>query len=212
MGIKFTLPAEEAVEYVPDFGDNRDRAAAGEAAMVVKLLPMSGADHDKLHSSMMGGKRVSGTALIKRAQAFVKRLICEQVTEVEGYELCDQNGMVVERPSNGAELYRAIMLSPPAAGAIIDDIVDALKDQSSLTEGELGNLRRRSDSSPPKTHRSATGLAESVAGSNGTQKAQSRLSSNSESAYESVSSSGEAETATVKRIPTSKGQLRGTSG
>ena len=57
MGITIQLSSEDSVEFVPDFQNNRDLAAEGGDAFVVDILPMSGAEYDKLHTAMMGGSK-----------------------------------------------------------------------------------------------------------------------------------------------------------
>lgn len=160
MALQITLAKSEDVStYVPDFADNRELAADGRPCLEVDIVPMSGADYDRLQSATMGGKRAKGSDFMRRAAKLVQRVIDERVVAVRGFEVCDAAGNVVDRPATGAALYRAVMAADAAAGALIDDIFEAIRDASVLGAGDLGKLRPPSGISSPKARQNDGGAA-----------------------------------------------------
>lgn len=161
MAIKVQLQTEDAVEYVPDIQDNREKAAAGEPYFSATLMPMSGADYDKMHSGFFGGKTVRSGQMHTKAQKFIQRLVALRVTEVQGFAL-EQPGAPDIVPTNGAQLYSAIKKAGASLESLLDEIIEAIKDTSVLDEGTLGKLQAQSDSSAPETHPNETGDASSA--------------------------------------------------
>lgn len=132
---------EDAVWYVPDIDDNREDS---EPFMVL-LSPLSAADMRKLEQSGLGKvTRKGGTDInfMERAQQLQERIIRDRVLEVKNYSvlLSDNDGKEeLFTPTNGKELIKAIMSAGASEVAILDDVVEALKDSSTLEEGVLGN-------------------------------------------------------------------------
>lgn len=204
MGITVHLNTEDVVTFVPDFQNNREEAADGESAFEVDILPMSGADYDKLHSAMMGGSKRSARSVMKHAKAFFKRIFVEHVVAVRGFTARGSDGSVVEEPKNGSELYRVCMLADAATADLVDHIVEAVKDHSVLTEGDLGKLRQRYASFAPKTRGEKSGRVSDAEDPNSKPGTQS-LTSGSISARPL----GEFETAT-EAPPSNSPESRGT--
>lgn len=157
--MRIKVNREDVVTYVPDYDDNRERAAAGGKCFEVDIKPMSGADYERSHQAFFGGKKQKGGSYLRRAQKFVDRMVTENVVAVRGFEVEDSNGEIVATPDNSAELIKCIRMGDAAALAILEDIADAIKDESSLSAGELGNLRRQSASSASPTAPSEAGPA-----------------------------------------------------
>ena len=132
---------EDAVWYVPDIDDNREDS---EPFMVL-LSPLSAADMRKLEQSGLGKVTRKGSAdinFMERAQQLQERIIRDRVLEVKNYSVLLSNDDGKEElftPSNGKELVKAIMSAGASEVVIFDDIVEALKDSSTLEEGILGN-------------------------------------------------------------------------
>jgi len=132
---------EDAVWYIPDIDDNREDS---EPFMVL-LSPLSAADMRKLEQSGLGKVTRKGSAdinFMERAQQLQERIIRDRVLEVKNYSVLLSNDEGKEElftPSNGKELVKAIMSAGASEVVIFDDIVEALKDTSTLEEGILGN-------------------------------------------------------------------------
>jgi|TARA_A100001391_G_scaffold70347_2_gene44934 hypothetical protein len=132
---------EDAVWYIPDIDDNREDS---EPFMVL-LSPLSAADMRKLEQSGLGKVTRKGSAdinFMERAQQLQERIIRDRVLEVKNYSVLLSNDEGKEElftPSNGKELVKAIMSAGASEVVIFDDIVEALKDSSTLEEGILGN-------------------------------------------------------------------------
>jgi hypothetical protein len=132
---------EDAVWYIPDIDDNREDS---EPFMVL-LSPLSAADMRKLEQSGLGKVTRKGSTdinFMERAQQLQERIIRDRVLEVKNYSVLLSNDEGKEElftPSNGKELVKAIMSAGASEVVIFDDIVEALKDTSTLEEGILGN-------------------------------------------------------------------------
>lgn len=198
MGITVKLNVEDSVTYVPDIQDNRDAATEGGEVFEVDILPMSGAEYDKLHTEMLGTGKAR--AVMKNSKKFIKRIVSERVIAVRGFTATAPDGETIE-PKTGAELYRVAMLADVATAEMIDDIVLAIKDHSVLEDGELGKLRAQSDSSAPKTHQSETGSASDAETETTILKAPIPRSSSSASELESVRQIESNATAMAKPAP-----------
>lgn len=145
---------KEPAWYVPDIEDNR----ADPDPFRVQISPMSGAELNELEATQ--GKFTKGASVnfVKRGQLIVERLFSNRVHAVEGYSIAG------ETPKDGAALYRAIMThGDESEVAIIDDIVDAVKNASKLDDGLLEKLTSQSGSQHPET-RSSGGAARDAAG------------------------------------------------
>lgn len=141
---------EDATWYVPDIDDNRD----DPEPFMVLISPLSGADMRKLEQTGLGKLTKKGTADINfmlRAQQLQERIIKERVNDVKNYAVMIEGTDQVLEPKNGAELIKAVMSAGASEAGIIDDIVEALKDSSTLSEGTLGNLKPQSDSQTAET-------------------------------------------------------------
>lgn len=136
---------EDASWYIPDIDDNRE----DPDPFMVLISPLSGKDMRKLEQTGLGKLTKKGTVdinFMERAQRLQERIIKERVLEVKNYAVMLEGSDKVIEPKNGEQLIVAIMNAGASEAGIIDDIVDALKDSSTLSEGALGNLKPQSDS------------------------------------------------------------------
>jgi len=152
MAFTIKLYAEDTTTYVPDFRGNRELAEAwneeGEKPFFsVELLPLSGRDLNKANGQAFRKVR-GGHDLMRGAERLVQRIMSEYVPRVMDLSLETGPGAWV-KPTDGAALYTAITRGVPGYGDIIDDIYEALKDNSRADEGDLKKLRPRSVSSTP---------------------------------------------------------------
>jgi len=129
---------EEATWYAPDVDDNRDDS---EPFMVL-LTPLSGAQMRKLEQTGMQSltKGRGQVNFYKRVQDIQEKIIKDRVTEVKNYTVMKPDKTVFA-PKDGKELLEAILLVGASEAEVIDDIVEALKDASKLSEGIIKNSK-----------------------------------------------------------------------
>ena len=119
------MDAADAVEFIPDIGDNRD-LENGEQVWC-ELLPMTGEEVRSYQRTMAGVKPGSPQAL-KKAEIVGKRIVSERVLVLHNYS--DIKG---EPISDGASLFDR------GEPAMVDEIYDALTSISKLKAGARKN-------------------------------------------------------------------------
>ena len=116
---------EDLVLYVPELGDNRD--LTDDDQVCFQLYPLTGEELRAYQRVMVGVKPGSPQAM-KKAEAVVKRVICERVFSVEGYS--DIKGSPI---LNGEELFDR------GETAMVDEVYEALSSISKLKAGARKN-------------------------------------------------------------------------
>lgn len=156
----------DVVEYVLDIGDNRTE----DDPFTVELEPISGEEMMKIERGMGKMTRGSDMNFMTRAHMTRDKIIKERVKGVRNYEVEDNAG-VVFTPTNGEELLRAVKIAGASeVDLVLDDILEALKDHSKLSEGLAKNFNTQSESVSLTTNKSTAGAAKNAEG----QKAQAR--------------------------------------
>lgn len=147
---------DEAVWYVPDIDDNRD----DPDPFRVELMPMDGVDYNRLQQSIVGKVTKRSGNYLEKAHKLTRRIVAKYCMVVESYSIKTANGDTLQ-PTTGSALVKAVIQGPPAELEVLEDIVLALRDQSTLREGLVKNSDTLSASSAPRTATlpSATGHA-----------------------------------------------------
>lgn len=140
---KLSFTTEDRTRYVPEAFDNR---ADLDDCWWADLLPLTGRDLAKANGQAFRGAKQSD--LLARAESLVKRIISEYVPAIGNLRIETSPGQW-QSPRNGAELYDMVVAGPPVYGVIVDELYDALKDNSKASEGDLGKLQRPSGLSEP---------------------------------------------------------------
>jgi hypothetical protein len=159
------LQSEDRVTYLPDFQSNRELAAewieGGENGprpfFWAELLPMSSKDYNKIIGTEYRNKKDVGN-FIDHGERVVQRLISKYVPVIENLRFTGRGGEII-KPSNGYELYNAVMSGYKGLASIVDDIVEALKELSVADEGDLKKLRQRFGGSGQPTTEAISGDA-----------------------------------------------------
>jgi hypothetical protein len=113
------MNTEDAVDYVPEHGDNRDLPE--QEQVVVSIIPMTGGEFRAYTRSTQSKKNAN-------LEKVVERIITERVVSVTNYE--DIRGRAV---STGQELF------DQAEVAFIDEVFSAMTEISTLK----GGLRKK---------------------------------------------------------------------
>ena len=108
---------EDAVEYVPEFDDNRELPE--DEQVVVSILPMTGGEF-RAYTRAVNTKK-------NNLEKVVERIIKERVLEVRNY--VDIKGNAV---TTGAELF------DQAEIAFMDEVFSAMTETSTLKKGLRG--------------------------------------------------------------------------
>lgn len=167
--------------YVPDIDNNRKE----QDPFRVSLSSITSVEKQRIQRTNTSGE------ILERYWAVVADVVSEHVHDVKGYEIQDRHGEW-SMPKNGVELVDAINAGAPSEMPILEDIMKAIENHSALSEGELGNSSRPSDSST-QTAPKNSGRAKSVAGS-----ASEKETKSSTSESKSGSDHGSQETATSR--------------
>ncbi len=130
----------DEAEYIPIVDNNRE----DPDPFGVSLLPMTAAESNELQRTLgeLTGAKINFT---ERAQKAVRKIFEKRVLRVWNYSIPHIKTGERIRPQNGIGLYLAIMEHGDEKEAeIIDDIVQAVKDQSHLRAGLRETLRSQS--------------------------------------------------------------------
>ncbi|MAB56860.1 MAG: hypothetical protein CL524_04845 [Aequorivita sp.] len=115
------MTEDQAVAFVPDIEDNRDRAE--EDQVWAEILPMTGAELRGYHRALANVKAGSKLAF-QKAENCVRKIMSERVLVVHNYE--DIKGVAI---SDGAEVYER------GETAMVDALYSGLTEISTLKEG-----------------------------------------------------------------------------
>ena len=129
-----------AAWFEPAFGGNRHQPE-GVERIEVEIEPMSAAEANaKKESDIGGGLRKGGnTNLSRLARKYRDSTIEARVTGVRGVDVKDADGKVT-KISSGKELVAFVSAANDAAlDALLDEIFEAITDQSVLAEGVRKN-------------------------------------------------------------------------
>lgn len=152
--------------YAPDRLDSkggRNRESREREAFIV---PANSGRLEEIRSTEVGlatGDLSTRAAQITLGLSLRNRTVAECVRDLKGYvnELEDGTSVVLK---TGPELVAAILeTSDESAVEELDDLYEAIKDASKLSEGLRSELRRPSERSPPSPEISADGVVIGVA-------------------------------------------------
>ena len=113
---------EDAVDFIPDIGENRD--APEEEQVWAEVLPMTGEELRSYQRAMLNVKPNSRAAYEKAAKV-VRRVMAERVPVVHNYN--DIKGNPIE---NGEQVYDR------GETAMVDALYAGLTEISTLKEGQ----------------------------------------------------------------------------
>jgi hypothetical protein len=137
--------SEDWVSYIPEIDNNRE----DPDPLCVELHPMSAEEHRAHQRGLVTGK---GQDIMARAHRITERIFKERVRNVRGYVM---HGKAI---TTGEELYKL------GETDVIDDIMKALTNISTLSEGLLGKSKSQSVSPLPGTMPPVSGGVPSVRG------------------------------------------------
>jgi hypothetical protein len=143
MGISLKQP-EDLVWYVPEYGDNRIANPQDQARVLIS--PMSAMELNRFQAGIAAGNKKQA---LKRAQALIERVVSEKVQEAINFTVETPDGVV--QPTNGPDLVAALRTVAAPGKELIDDIFEAIKDQSQAEDGILKKSDSRCESSPAET-------------------------------------------------------------
>lgn len=129
-----------AAWFEPSFGGNRN-LPDGVERIEVEIEPMSAAEANaKKEADIGGGIRKGGnTNLSRLARKYRDSVVEARVTGVRGVDVRDSEGKVT-KIATGKELVAFVSASNDAAlDALLDEIFEAITDQSVLAEGVRKN-------------------------------------------------------------------------
>ena len=111
----------QAVEFVPDFEDNRDLPEADQ--VWCEILPMTGAELRE-YQSVMANVKAGSKIAYQKANNVVRKIMTERVPKVHNYS--DIKGQPI---NDGAEVYER------GESAMLDAIYSGLTEISTLKAG-----------------------------------------------------------------------------
>ena len=113
---------EDAVEFVPDVGENRD--LSDDEQVWAEILPMTG-EELRAYQRGMANVKPNSRAAFEKAGKILQRIMTERVLTVHNYE--DIKGKPIE---NGAEVYNR------GEASMMDALYAGLTEISTLREGQ----------------------------------------------------------------------------
>jgi len=131
----------DEARYAPDYRDNRDLPE--DKRFFVTVVPMTGPEYRQLEESHGKLTRGGNINYVRRYNKLRARAITKCVTGVENLTLTEvKNGQ-----KTSSMITTGKRLAEIAPAEILEDIIDAIKNQSLLADGLVGKSDSQSDTS-----------------------------------------------------------------
>ena len=143
---------ENSVWYLPDIGDNRE---PGEKDPF-KILIVPASAQELRRAEEKWGKVTHGKMnFIRREHKIRARVLEDCIKQIKGCYVTIQGDKGDER----IDITTGALLTQYGREEVLAEIYDAIKDQSKLAEGVLGNSQPQSASSSPEIETPGSGTA-----------------------------------------------------